>query len=97
VTWGEYQQHIVEASGKGALKLHLPELCVDVAGVFGELMTKVDGKPRLFNRQKALLGKQEAWTCTSDRARSDFGYSHEVELRDGVEETLSWYRSTGWV
>ncbi len=97
VTWGEYQRHIVAASGKRALNLNLPEFLVDVSAVFGELLTKIDGKPRLFNRQKALMGKQQAWTCTSRAARDDFDYHPKVELSEGVKETMAWYKSAGWI
>jgi len=97
LTWGDYQQRIVEAVGARPLELNLPELCLDLAAVFGELATKLDRKPRLFNRQKAMIGKQLAWTCRHDRAREDFGYQPKVEVQDGVKSTLDWYRSAGWI
>ena len=96
-TWGQYQQHIAEAAGGRVLHLNLPEFLVDVAAYFGEIATKVDGKPRLFNKQKALMGKQVAWTCRSERARQDFGYAPKVEVRDGVERTFAWYRDNAWI
>lgn len=97
VTWTEYQRHIVEHSGRRARDLDLPELLVDLSAVFGEVMTRIDGKPRLFNRQKAILGHQEAWTCRHDTARAEFGYRPEVELREGVRRTFEWYRREGWL
>jgi nucleoside-diphosphate-sugar epimerase len=96
-TWGQFQQDILEAAGGRALHLDLPEFFVDVAAFFGEIATKVDGKPRLFNKQKALMGKQLAWTCRSERARQDFGYTPQVEVRDGVERTFAWYRDNAWI
>lgn len=97
VTWHHYQGHIVRATGKRALDLNLPSFSLDVAAFFGELATKLDNKPRLLNRQKALLGKQMAWTCRHDNARTDFGYKPEVELEDGVQRTLEWYRAQRWL
>jgi nucleoside-diphosphate-sugar epimerase len=97
VTWHHYQGHIVRATGKRALDLNLPQFTLDVAAFFGELATKLDNKPRLLNRQKALLGKQMAWTCRHDNARTDFGYRPEVELEDGVQRTLEWYRAQRWL
>ena len=96
-TWGEYQRHIVAASGGSAFDLNLPEQLLDVAAFFGELATKFDGKPRLLNKQKALLGKQPAWTCRHDRARADFGYKPRVSVREGVEQTFAWYREQRWI
>ena len=97
VTWGTFQEAIVRASGRKVLTLNLPEVLVDVAAVFGEAATKIDGKPRLFNKQKAKMGAQEAWTCQHDAARRDFGYEPKVPLERGVELALQWYRNEGWL
>lgn len=97
VTWGEFQQAIVKASGKRVMNLNLPEFLVSVAALGGELATKVDKKPRLFNRQKAIMGAQDAWTCSSDAAGEDFGYEPEVDLDEGVKRALAWYREEGWL
>jgi nucleoside-diphosphate-sugar epimerase len=97
LTWEQYQRHIVEASGKRAFQLNFPELVVDIAAVFGELATKLDSKPRLFNRQKVLLSKQAAWTCRHDRAHEDFGYHPRVDVKEGVQRTFEWYREHGWL
>ena len=97
VTWGDFQEAIVQVSGKRVMTMNLPGFFVDVAAVFGELMTKVDGKPRLFNRQKAKMGAQQAWTCRHDAAKNDFGYTPQVQLEEGVKRSLHWYRDNGWI
>jgi nucleoside-diphosphate-sugar epimerase len=97
LTWFDYQQKVVEAIGKRVINLHLPQFTMDVAAIFGELLTRVDGKPRVFNRQKVLMGKQRAWTCRHDAARTDFGYRPRLDVREGVAHTLDWYRSSGWL
>src|SRR5690606_20226968 len=97
VSWEAFQQAIVDASGKRVRTLDLPELLVGVAALGGELVTKLDGKPRLFNRQKAKMGAQQAWTCRHDAARNDFGYGPEVPLQEGVRRTFAWYREHGWL
>lgn len=97
LTWEDYQARIVAATGKPALTLSFPAFVVDVAAAFGELATSFDKKPRLFNRQKAIMGKQVAWTCRHDRAMADFGYQPKVTLEEGVARTLEWYRQQRWV
>jgi nucleoside-diphosphate-sugar epimerase len=97
VTWGEFQEAIVAASGRRVRTLELPEFLVDVAAFGGELATRFDGKPRLFNRQKAKMGAQAAWTCQHDAARDDFGYRPEVPMREGVRLSFAWYRDNGWL
>lgn len=97
LTWFDYQEAVVEAIGKRTLNLRLPAFSLDVAAAFGELMTRFDGKPRIFNRQRVVMGKQRAWTCRHDAARQDFGYTPRTDLRSGVGQTLDWYRSSGWL
>jgi len=97
VTWGQFQGAIADASGRKVRALNLPEFLVTLAAIGGELATRIDGKPRLFNRQKAKMGAQEAWTCTHDAARADFGYLPVTDLEEGVARTLTWYREQGWV
>lgn len=96
-TWDHYQDRIVAATGKKALVLSLPEFTTDIAAAFGELATSFDKKPRLFNRQKVIMGKQAAWTCTHDRAQADFGYAPRIGLDEGIGRTLEWYRKERWV
>ena len=95
-TWGRYQQAIAKAAGKKVRTLSLPGFVVDIAAIGGELATKIDGKPRLFNRQKAKMGAQEAWTCKSDALRA-LGWEHNFNVERGVRETLAWYRREKWV
>ncbi|MBX7195348.1 MAG: NAD(P)-dependent oxidoreductase [Sandaracinaceae bacterium] len=97
ITWGQFQEAIVEASGKRVFTLSLPEVLVDVAAVGGELVTRLDGKPRLFNRQKAKMGAQEAWTSTSDKLRTRLGWTSKVDYREGVRRAYAWYRQHRWL
>ena len=60
-------------------------------------LTRIDKKPRLFNRQKAKMGAQEAWTCRHDALRADAGYAPQIDVAEGVARTLAWYRAERWV
>ncbi|MDI1483423.1 NAD(P)-dependent oxidoreductase [Polyangium sp. y55x31] len=97
VTWERFQGAIVEASGQRVLTVDLPEMLVDVAAFGGEIATRFDKKPRLFNRQKAKMGAQEAWTCKSDALREATGWRSKVRLAEGVRLALEWYRREKWV
>ena len=97
LTWDQVQTSIFQAFGKKPRTLMLPGALVSVAAVFGEMATKVDGKPRLFNRQKAIMGAQEAWTCDSTKLRKELGWVPRVEFDEGARRALAWYRSEGWL
>jgi nucleoside-diphosphate-sugar epimerase len=97
LTWVEFQEQIVRESGKRALTLDFPAFVVSLAGMAGELATRIDGKPRLLNRQKAKMGAQEAWVCSADKLRTRLGWSAKVGYEEGVRRTFAWYRSNGWL
>jgi len=96
-TWGDFQACIAEATPRRVRDLHLPEFLVELAAFGGELVTRIDGKPRLFNRQKAKMGAQPAWTCTHESARADFGYAPEVDQREGIRRAFEWYQRERWL
>ena len=96
-TWEGFQALVVEHSGRKAMTLDLPEALVGVAAFFGELATKIDKKPRLFNKQKAKMGAQQAWECTSAAARRDLGWEPKVTVPEGVQRTFKWYRENKWL
>jgi nucleoside-diphosphate-sugar epimerase len=96
-TWQEIQSHIVAAVGRRTLSLNLPAWTVQIAARAGELATGLDHKPRLLNRQKALMDAQSAWLCTHAQARADFGYAPRVGMAEGARRTYAWYRAEGWL
>jgi nucleoside-diphosphate-sugar epimerase len=77
--------------------LHVPRWAVPwVAGCAG-LGSKVVGRPHPLppDRLRDLLAP--AWTCDTRQAKEHWGFQATVDLRTGIEETMEWYRSAGWV
>lgn len=96
VTWERFQSEIVHAVGKPVRTLDLPQQTMTAAAVFGEIATRIDRQPRLLNLQKARMGAQQAWTCSADEARRDFGFAPEVDLPEGIRRTHEWYAENDW-
>jgi nucleoside-diphosphate-sugar epimerase len=96
-TWEGFQQLLIEGSGRKAMTIDLPEAFVGVAAFFGELATKIDKKPRLFNKQKAKMGAQESWVGTSAAARQHLGWEPKLTVPEVIARTFSWYRENKWL
>ena len=96
VTWERFQSEVVKAVPRNVRTLDLPESLVAIAAFFGELATRIDKKPRLLNRQKVIMGAQEAWTCDPAAAQGDFGFETQVPIADGVRQTHDWYADQAW-
>jgi nucleoside-diphosphate-sugar epimerase len=96
-TWDRVQKQIVAAVGRRTLQVNLPSFFVGAAGLAGELLTAVDRKPRLLNRQKATMDAQQAWLCSIESAQRDFGYRAKVSLEEGTRRAYAWYVEHGWL
>ena len=96
VTWEQFQSEVLQVVDRRVRTLDLPEQLVSIAALGGELASRIDRKPRLFNLQKAKMGAQQAWSCVGDAARTDFGFSADVDLVEGIRRTHDWYLANDW-
>ncbi|NJK88959.1 MAG: NAD-dependent epimerase/dehydratase family protein [Myxococcales bacterium] len=97
VSWQDFQEAISAHAGRRVQNLDLPGGFVGLAALGGELLSAIDGRARLFNRQKAAMGRAEAWTCTPRALERDVGFQARVSLQEGVERSWKWYRERAWV
>ena len=81
----------------GSVNVNLPGFLVPLAGRAGEMLTAFDKKPRLLNRQKAILDAQQAWLCTHEAAAQDFGYKPRVFMEEGTRRAYDWYKQNAWL
>lgn len=96
-TWERFQRMVAAEAKRKVRELDLPEFLVNAAAIGGEWLTAIDKKARLFNRQKAIMSAQEAWTCQPDAATEDFGFIAKTSQEQGVRLTFDWYRREGWI
>ncbi|MFO0727706.1 MAG: NAD(P)-dependent oxidoreductase [Myxococcota bacterium] len=97
INWEQLAAVIMEATGRKATRLNLPGFFLSPVAIGGELMARVRGKPSLFNQQKALMARQDAWTCSSAAARADFGFAPKVMAKEGAARSWAWYLENGWI
>jgi nucleoside-diphosphate-sugar epimerase len=95
--WRDVGNTTKEVLRKSAFRLRIPEAGVYMIAGIAEVMAKFSPKPALINFEKARDMVQDYWTCDSSKARRDFGYEQEVSLEEGVRDTVSWYKTMGWL
>lgn len=82
---------------KRMLTVRLPHALVfSIAGING-LLGKFAKKPPVLNFEKGRDITRRYWICSADKAKRDFGYRQEISLEDGIEQTIAWYRTMGWI
>lgn len=95
--WEEISRMTLEVFGRKAIVVRVPEFLVyTIAGISG-FVSLFKTKPSVLNWEKGKDMVQEAWTCDSSKARKLLGYKETVSLKDGIRETIEWYRKEGWI
>jgi len=95
-SWAEIRDGVLDALGHGALTVRVPKALVGPVGAAVEGVGRLLGRYPPLNREKAREAK-EAWLVSSEKAARDVGYAPEVELAEGLRETVAWYRAHGWL
>src|SRR5690606_9628727 len=95
-SWAEGRDGVLDALGHGALTVRVPKARVGPVGAAVEGVGRLLGRYPPLNREKAREAK-EAWLVSSEKAARDVGYAPEVELAEGLRETVAWYRAHGWL
>lgn len=87
---------VAEELGVAPPRLHLPVWPVWTAGLLCELVcVPLRIEPPLYRRRVDFYTKSRAFDIT--RAKTELGYAPAVDLRTGIQRTIAWYRSQGWL
>lgn len=62
-----------------------------------EAFSLLTGKATILNRQKYADLRASAWVCNPARLREELGIVCPTPLRDGIAQTIAWYREHGWL
>jgi dihydroflavonol-4-reductase len=83
-------------TGRGVV-LPLPVAAMKLAGRVCDLAGRVTGRPFLLNSDKVTETIQSGWVCSSDKIRSELGFTPRIPLAEGFSSTYRWYREHGWL
>jgi dihydroflavonol-4-reductase len=62
-----------------------------------ELINRLTGKPNVINLQKYAELTAPGWVCDVSRLQKEAGFGAPTALREGLAQTLAWYRQAGWL
>jgi nucleoside-diphosphate-sugar epimerase len=96
VTQAELAALIARHSGGRVLPLRIPATPVVWAGILCEALCAPLGiEPPLHRRRVEFWTKSRAFSI--EKARRLLGYVPQVDLDEGIERTVAWYRDAGWL
>jgi len=96
-TWGDVGRTIADKLGKKYRQCSFPRWIAEAIGYAGDLWAGATGKPATLNSQKIRELLQPSWTCNPTKAKTVLGFSPEIDLDYGMNETARWYKSRGWL
>jgi len=94
-TFSEIATAVGDATGSSARPLSIPPLIAKIAGEIGEMWWRLTNRSTIISRRKVKDMLQPRWTCSSDKAIVELGYSPQISLKEGMKLTARWYIENG--
>jgi nucleoside-diphosphate-sugar epimerase len=96
-TGEEFMEEIAAQLRCRPLRLLIPRSILYLACVMQEILSRATGRPNILSRQRLPELLAPGWVCSTDRIRQDLGFTAPTSLKQGVGQTLEWYRREGWL
>ncbi|GGO20806.1 NAD-dependent epimerase/dehydratase family protein [Micromonospora parathelypteridis] len=94
--WSDFCRELATAIGRPRPRfIPVPGTLVHATGWLCDLSPVRRGPALTMNRDRAHEIRQLAWTCATDRARADLGFTPAYRLPDGLASAVAWYRGKG--
>jgi nucleoside-diphosphate-sugar epimerase len=88
---------ISEVMGRSALDVHIPVTLLRIAGKVNETVARFRKRPSIFTAEKALEISRKYWLVDVSKLEREMGFTCPTSFRDGVRQTVEWYRRHKWL
>jgi nucleoside-diphosphate-sugar epimerase len=96
-TYRDLLESMAAALGRSAFRVPVPRSGVIAAAALLTGLGKVTGKTFPLNWDKLSELLPDYWTCSPEKAKRLLGFQAEFGLRDGMADTIRWYKERGWL
>jgi nucleoside-diphosphate-sugar epimerase len=97
VSWTEFAATAAAVMGRKLKPVSVPRGIAYFSAWCSEKASRWRGKPGIVSRQKIREAECRYWVCDSVCARGELGFKPAYSLRQGIEETLAWYKEARWL
>jgi len=77
--------------------IRLPGWLLRMIGACGDIVSRIRRRPVWVGSDKVSELLAGSWTCSSEKARRQLGWSPNAPLAARLRETAQWYRDTRWL
>ena len=96
-SWRDLKEAAAAVLGRNALTVPVPPPLVSLSGALVEGVFRLWGSLPPFHREKAREIRYACKMCSIDKARRLLEYRPALSLKEGVADTIAWYRAQGWL
>lgn len=96
-SYDEVYAMLGDITGIPAPKRHIPSSVAKAMIAPVQLINKMRGKDDFLFRTSTVDSVTQDRSYSIERARNELGYSPRYDLRDGLAETVAWYRANGFI
>ena len=96
-TWEGLARGALGALGKRGAVVAVPEFVSWIAAGAATAASRLSGRAAILSLDKMMEIREPAWTCTSEKARRELGWTPRVSFIDGMRDAVRWYRERGLV
>jgi dihydroflavonol-4-reductase len=98
--WCQFAENIGKTMGKTYLTIKVPVGFVKMLTGLGDLWIRISGKsmlPPVVSRDKMKEAQAPGWVCSNRRICRELGFKPKFDLEKGIQNTVDFYRSSGWI
>jgi dihydroflavonol-4-reductase len=97
VTWEGFGEMAGQVMEKRPVRIPIPPPVAYVGAFFIEAAGFLARRPTLITRAKVKLYLQPGWVADVSKARVLLGFETRTPFKEGIRETVRWYRDHGWL
>jgi 2-alkyl-3-oxoalkanoate reductase len=97
VATADLSREIARQMDTWVLPLPLPDFLWWPICLGQEAIGRLTGTAPILSRQKIPELRAPGWVCCTERLREELGFAARTSLKDGIRQTLEWYRQKGWL
>ncbi len=88
----EFSEAIKTALNKKTITIVVPKFVVKPIAYVSEIISKITKKAATLNTEKYKDISHKNWLCDSSATFKDFNFKPKYDIKQGLKETISWYK-----
>lgn len=96
-TWEQINKITSEIFNKKPIIVRIPHTVVYLIAAIAQFFSYFSSKAATLNLEKAKDLTQKYWICNTSKAKEHFGYKQKIGIREGIKQTIDWYKEQKWI